>query len=1224
MGQVFAAWDTAEERAVAVKALRTDREEERRQRAELRFRREFHSLASLAHPRIIEVYDYGVDPDRGPFYTMELLDGHDLKERIGKASIPETCRLLRDVAAALALLHIRGMVHRDLAPKNVRCTEDGHAKLIDFGVLANVGASGEIAGTLPYIAPESLRGMPLDGRTDLYSLGALAYHLLTGTVPYSVRSLDDFEHAWQRTVVPPSHVVDDVPPAMDELILSLLCLDPMGRPASAAEVIERLTGIGQLDVDPDIEVEQGFLASAAMVGRKHEMKVMRSCVKLAVRGSGNAAFIEAESGTGKSRLLREVALEAKVAGAVTAEVSCETAAGGPYDVIRNLMASLWESADADVKAAAEKDAPVLGHVFPEVLSRLPGMTLAEPATDPAEQRMRIQRAVADSILAIAERRSVALFIDDVQRCDEASAAVLASLTRECQRASLSLVIASRTNEEVRAKAAVAAMRRCRTNLFLTGLDRKEIEELVKSLFGDAKNARRLARFMRDVTGGSPLYCTELCRHLVDVGTIRYEDGLWILPASFDREDAPVGLAAAMDSRIAQLDASGRTLGEALAVVGGVIELERVVQLAEGTHDETFAALDDLTRHGVLVGSKDRYRFRHDGLREALLRGLSDERRRHLHLRVAEALESDADRVERAAAVGWHFYEAGEHERAVRYLDAAGRRLFEAQALSDCIAPLHTAVEIHRAQAAPRTRYMELLAMLLAAGWVSDREVGDAVASETVHVYHRYVGMKLAERLGRIVGRHLAFVVGLSVSFLGWIFALPGRRGPRPDRALIQFMVSLGYACGLANAANHVEQLQRYVRLAEVLDILHGRFPYAAYLGIKSFPDILLGHLGAGAKKLSRSVEIITTDRLTPATDFERRLAEAGMRGLRALIDVNQLNPRLHDDLARCAELGLRYYQLVAETTMVVHHRYRGEEALARALEEKLEAASLQLGSWSTDVQILLFAHPAYAVCRDVVGLKRSYRELERRVEEGMSFENRLALIQCELERERGDFDRAVDTGSRVVADCTEDNVLFRQWGLSAVAEAQLAAGRWAEAAESARRCLSIAEDPELEVVIPRLRCERILGMAEVGLGEVESGTRRLERLIRETEGFGAPSLAGLAHEARARVALNADDRPTYLHHANEANRWFRSTDNPCLIAIGERLVDAGAPRRQVERQELRALSTLADVRSQRTGSETSVQRPSTATSDSRDAETLAEESNSFDRTLSERPTRKRD
>src|SRR5439155_11151046 len=141
----------------------------------LRFRREFHTMASLAHPNIVEVFDYGFD--RGtPYYTMELLDGQDLAD-LGRVTTHRACGLLRDVASALAFLHARRLLHRDLAPRNVRGTSTGLAKLIDFGVLATTGVSDDIAGTPPLIAPEAFYGRPLDHRYDLYGLGALAYRL---------------------------------------------------------------------------------------------------------------------------------------------------------------------------------------------------------------------------------------------------------------------------------------------------------------------------------------------------------------------------------------------------------------------------------------------------------------------------------------------------------------------------------------------------------------------------------------------------------------------------------------------------------------------------------------------------------------------------------------------------------------------------------------------------------------------------------------------------------------------------------------------------------------------------------------------------------------------------------------------------------------------------------------------------------------------------------------
>src|SRR5262249_55939274 len=168
----------------------------------LRFRREFHTMASLKHPLIVSVFDYGIDGD-APYYTMELLDGRDLAD-LEQVDARRACEILRDVAAALGFLHARRLLHRDVAPRNVRCTGEGGAKLIDFGVLATIGISGDVAGTPPFMAPESVRGRPLDHRYDLYGLGALAYRILTGRHAFPARTVDQLETAWANRPPSPS------------------------------------------------------------------------------------------------------------------------------------------------------------------------------------------------------------------------------------------------------------------------------------------------------------------------------------------------------------------------------------------------------------------------------------------------------------------------------------------------------------------------------------------------------------------------------------------------------------------------------------------------------------------------------------------------------------------------------------------------------------------------------------------------------------------------------------------------------------------------------------------------------------------------------------------------------------------------------------------------------------------------------------------------------------
>jgi serine/threonine-protein kinase len=177
MGVVYRAREAKTGKRVALKrAWATDQSKATKRRAQLE--REFFTLAQLRHPRIIEVYDFGVD-DEGPFYTMELLDGTDL-DRTGQLPWREACRAICEIASSLAILHSRGLLHRDVSARNVRRTQAGHAKLIDFGTMSSIGVAGDAAGTASFMSPEVVQMQALDARADLFSLGALAYYTLTG------------------------------------------------------------------------------------------------------------------------------------------------------------------------------------------------------------------------------------------------------------------------------------------------------------------------------------------------------------------------------------------------------------------------------------------------------------------------------------------------------------------------------------------------------------------------------------------------------------------------------------------------------------------------------------------------------------------------------------------------------------------------------------------------------------------------------------------------------------------------------------------------------------------------------------------------------------------------------------------------------------------------------------------------------------------------------------
>ena len=1168
MGEVFEATDEVEGRKVALKRLMFELDDEPAS-ARLRFRKEFHTLASLVHPRIVSVFDFGTDTDLpmpAPFYTMELLDGQDLKD-VGVIPYREACGLLRDVAGALAMLHARGLVHRDLAARNVRRLSNGRAKLMDFGILANFGVTGEIAGTPQYVAPESTRDLPLDGRSDLYALGVLAYLLLTGKTPYAVKTFAAAVVAWDRgPPPPPSSLTPGIPAALDQLVLSLLAFEAAGRPASAAEVMARLSGIAGLAEDAGLEVRQAYLNSAVLVGRDDELQLARTAVGRAVRSKGGALFIQAASGAGKSRFLSELVLEAKLSGARVATASCETAAPSPFGTIDDLAAMLLRSSEAEVVETALPHASILSRVIPALRAHLGDPAEAPRADDPAEQRLRVQRAVGDWLVALSAKAPLCLFIDDIQRCDEASAAALAALAREATRARLLVVASQRSGEEVRARAAVAALEREAKSIQLTGLSEEGMTALVIALFGDVPNASRLSTQLFAATQGSPAYAMEIARQLVHDGTIVHTQGLWVLPSDLKIDTVSPTLAGAMDRKVASLSAETRRLGEVLALVGGALSLELIADLHDGVRPatessgrvvlHTFVVLDELTERGFLRGDGHRYFFQHDSGREALIRAISPDWRTVLHKNVGERLAKEPDAKERAAEIGFHLLLGGLQRQGAVLLERAGRSLFEAQALLDCLPPLEASVQALEALGEPPLRTLPLRRMLLAAGWVSDRAVGSRYALSVVREYRKRAGVELAERL-KFLGRPLALVLGLTLSSLKWWVSPRASRGASPLRSITLFAASLGYALGLANAENRMDALKELVALVDPFGALRGRIPYAIYLASRAFPDLSSGRLDLADRRLTEALPIFQSDRLAPATETERTFAQAGLRGLRILIDVNQLNPRLHEDCDTIDALGFRYYRLVVQATKVVHHRYRGEEAKAQALERALEIPSIQLGSWSTDLQVLVFAYPAYALCHDVLGLERCVAAFERLIPQGFEFGVRLAMLRSEWLRERGDAKGAATSIEPTLRGLTRDDALMHQWGYSAYAEALLADERWIDAKSAAEEVLAMGSDPDRSVRLPQLRCRRILALAEAGLGNADVAKALLKEGIAECERLDFPPLAGAMHEARARIALAEGDREAYRTHASEVLRWLRPTENPALIGFAERLLDAG-------------------------------------------------------------------
>jgi serine/threonine-protein kinase len=205
-----------------------------------RMRREARAAARLCHPQVSTVYDYGETLDGTPYVVMELIDGRSLADelRVGPLPWQQAVAICAQVAAGMGAAHAGGLVHRDIKPSNVMLSSTGGAKLVDFGISAEVGEceedapTGSVLGTPAYVAPERLTGSPAQPATDVYALGLLLYKALTGRLPWQVDTRTQILRAHLLTNPEPLPRTGGLPEEVAQLCDRCLAKDPADRPSS--------------------------------------------------------------------------------------------------------------------------------------------------------------------------------------------------------------------------------------------------------------------------------------------------------------------------------------------------------------------------------------------------------------------------------------------------------------------------------------------------------------------------------------------------------------------------------------------------------------------------------------------------------------------------------------------------------------------------------------------------------------------------------------------------------------------------------------------------------------------------------------------------------------------------------------------------------------------------------------------------------------------------------
>jgi tetratricopeptide (TPR) repeat protein len=703
MGTVYRATDLELEREVAVKVLSA-----RSQTSEARERliREARAAAALNHPHIVTVHDVG-EENGLPFLVMEFVPGPRLSQA-RPSDLSRVVEIASQICLALEHAHANKIVHRDLKPDNVLLSGSSastNVKLADLGLAlpaygagARISRAGVIVGTAAYMAPEQALGQPVDGRSDLYALGVLLYELTTGRLPFTgddpLTIVSQHVHAH---VVPPRVLRSDIPRALEAIILRLLAKDPAQRFSTANEtraaLLESLTSNGDTPSGetPAVAILDA-LSRGRLVGRANELSEARELWQRAREGRGHAVLLSGEPGSGKTRLAREITIQATIEGALVLSGGCyEYEATTPYlPFVEAFRRWTREEKDDDkLRDLLGDAAPQIAKLAPELITRL-GPFPEGDRLAPHEERLLFFDAVAKVFAGIAKRSSLLFYADDLHWADHGTLWLLGHLLRQVRSERVLIVGAYRETELDRthplAKALVDWNReRLITRIVLRRFNENETGDQLGALLGEHVSGEFALAVHRE-TEGNPFFVEEVLKALIERGSVRRESGRW-RRCETELLEIPQSVKEAIGHRLNRVSPDTNEILRICAILGKVFTFEELTAAAEQSEDALLDALDEATGAQLIsAGSRDSFIFTHDKIREVLYEELNPIRRRRLHRHVAEGLERHCDTVTCAVEkLAHHYIQAGDHESGLKYAKQAAAEAERVFAVDEAIA-----------------------------------------------------------------------------------------------------------------------------------------------------------------------------------------------------------------------------------------------------------------------------------------------------------------------------------------------------------------------------------------------------------------------------------------------------------------------------------------------------------------------------------------------------------
>lgn len=728
-----------------------------------RFKAEFRVLASLQHPNVAVAYDFESLPGSEDYcFTMEYVEGRDIFSATEGMSWMQIVSVLIQVCRALSYVHSRKLIHYDIKPGNVLVDSEGQVKVLDFGLAAvkSVGPGEWKGGTPAYMAPEQTDPESLvDHRSDLYSLGIMAYQLFSRELPFCSGSVSELfrMHRLQSLEFDKSKW-SLIPVWLRSVIERLCAKHPADRYPTANAVIKDINHQGSLSYEVEtIKTRESYIFSSRFVGRSVEYN--RVCDFLARRAKGSLGYppmlmISGQSGTGKSRLMREVRHDAQLSQVLFCQGRCFEGNFSEFQPLVPILEMLTRRIEKlGGVALIRRYGPELVKLCPSI-GKTWGIEPSPALEQIHRERVRLQEEVTDFLMRVAELAPYVIYVDDLQWALSGLTELLAELARRIaigerhgEPIPIALLgtyrgdeISGRPLETIR-DSLLAEGRLEEMKLDLLGVG--AVGEMLGSMLGAGEPPEGFVDRVARETGGNPFFVEELMRALIEHGAVQITAGSWEIKKAISEMAIPQSVAEVFRRRTATLDDDQRVLLEVLAVCGRSTAAD---VLAHGTRldSEAFhSALSQLIERRMaqeVPGPGLLFRLSHDRLREIVYADLEDSARTNLHLTMARSMEyiyareleeHIFDILDQYNAAQGLLSQPDERDKVTRFNELAGHRSKKEGAFE-----------------AAGKYFLSALSLIPPDSWLKDYERISAISKALVEVEYLCKDLEQAERYWR--------------------------------------------------------------------------------------------------------------------------------------------------------------------------------------------------------------------------------------------------------------------------------------------------------------------------------------------------------------------------------------------------------------------------------------------------------------------------------------------